>query len=211
MEAADLPQRELLAAARIGDEAAFERLIARQRRELHAHCYRMLGSTHDAEDALRESLFAAWRGLEGFEGRSSLRAWLYRICTNACLRAIEQRPKRVLTPDYGRRRRRRRISATRSSSRSGSSRGSTRSLLATLWTAILRSTSSSARVSSSRSSRPSSICPARSARCSSCARCWATRRPRWRRCSRRRPGRSQRDAACPAGHRRARPGTLAAG
>jgi RNA polymerase sigma-70 factor (ECF subfamily) len=84
-----------------GDEARFEELVAPYRRELHAHCYRMLGSAQDAEDALQESLLAAWRGLSGFEARSSLRAWLYRICTNACLRLIERRPKRLLTPDHG--------------------------------------------------------------------------------------------------------------
>jgi RNA polymerase sigma-70 factor (TIGR02960 family) len=91
----------LLEAARRGDEPAFERLVARHRRELHAHCYRMLGSLQDAEDALQEALFAAWRALARFEARSSLRAWLYKICTNACLRLIERRPARVLTPDYG--------------------------------------------------------------------------------------------------------------
>jgi RNA polymerase sigma-70 factor (ECF subfamily) len=82
------------------ESAAFEELVAPHRRELHAHCYRMLGSVQDAEDALQEALLAAWRGLGGFEGRSTLRAWLYRIATNACLRLIERRPKRVLTPDY---------------------------------------------------------------------------------------------------------------
>jgi RNA polymerase sigma-70 factor (ECF subfamily) len=83
------------------DEREFERLVAPHRRELQVHCYRMLGSTHDAEDALQETLLAAWRAIEGFEGRSSLRAWLYRIATNVCLRAIDRRPRRVLTPDYG--------------------------------------------------------------------------------------------------------------
>jgi RNA polymerase sigma factor (sigma-70 family) len=76
---------DLLASARRGDSAAFDQLVAAYRRELTAHCYRMLGSLHDAEDALQESLLNAWRGLAGFEGRSSLRTWLYRICTNACL------------------------------------------------------------------------------------------------------------------------------
>src|SRR5258707_381235 len=69
--------------------------------ELHAHCYRMLGSVPDAEDALQEALLSVWRGLPRFEGRSSLRSWLYKIATNACLKAIERRPKRVLPIDYG--------------------------------------------------------------------------------------------------------------
>jgi RNA polymerase sigma-70 factor (ECF subfamily) len=91
----------LLAAARAGDHDAFERLVGPRRRELHAHCYRMLGSLQDAEDALQETLLAAWRGLGGFEGRSSLRTWLYRIATNASLRLAERRPRRVLSSDDG--------------------------------------------------------------------------------------------------------------
>jgi len=94
-------QESLLEAARGGDEDAFRRLVEPHRRELNAHCYRMLGSVHDAEDALQETLLRAWRGLGGFEGRSSLRAWLYRIATNTCLNLIESRPKRVLPVDYG--------------------------------------------------------------------------------------------------------------
>ena len=90
-----------LQAAVHGDERAFEDLIAPYRSELHAHCYRMLGSLHDAEDALQNALLRSWRGLPGFEGRSSLRSWLYRIATNSCLRMIERRPKRVLPVDYG--------------------------------------------------------------------------------------------------------------
>jgi RNA polymerase sigma-70 factor, ECF subfamily len=93
--------RELLQAARNGDEDAYRRLVEPHRRELHAHCYRMLGSLHDAEDALQEALLRAWRGLPKFEWRSSLRAWLYRIATNACRDAIARRPKRVLPIDYG--------------------------------------------------------------------------------------------------------------
>ncbi len=91
---------DLLAAARGGDEGAFERLLEPHRRELHAHCYRMLGSVHDAEDALQEAMLRAWRGLARFEGRSSLRSWLYRIATNASLDAIERRPKRVLPVEF---------------------------------------------------------------------------------------------------------------
>jgi RNA polymerase sigma-70 factor (ECF subfamily) len=96
-----MSEQDLLAAARAGDEAAFGKLVGPYRSELSAHCYRMLGSIHDAEDALQDALLRAWRGLNRFEGRSSLRSWLYTIATNACLRAIERRPKRVLPIDYG--------------------------------------------------------------------------------------------------------------
>ena len=72
-------------AARAGDDAAFTRLVEPLRRELHAHCYRMLGSTHDADDALQDALLRAWRGLARFEGRSSLRSWLYTVATHTCL------------------------------------------------------------------------------------------------------------------------------
>src|SRR5215217_1622959 len=93
--------RALLDAARHGDEGAYRRLVETYRSELQAHCYRMLGSVHDAEDALQDALLRAWRGLARFEGRSSLRAWLYRIATNTCLDVVARRPKRVLPIDYG--------------------------------------------------------------------------------------------------------------
>jgi RNA polymerase sigma-70 factor, ECF subfamily len=95
------PDPGLLEAARGDDEDAFRRLVEPHRGELHAHCYRMLGSVHDAEDALQDALLRAWRGLSGFEGRSSLRSWLYKIATNTCLDVIGRRPKRVLPVDYG--------------------------------------------------------------------------------------------------------------
>ena len=86
-----------LTRARAGDEDAFSELTDPFRRELHLHCYRILGSVQDAEDLVQETLLAAWRGLEQFEGRSSLRAWLYRIATNRCLNALRgrRRPREV--------------------------------------------------------------------------------------------------------------------
>ncbi len=94
-------ERQLLAAARGGDQEAYRRLVEPRHAELHAHCYRMLGSVHDAEDALQDALLRAWRGLPRFEGRSSLRSWLYRIATNSCMDVVARRPKRVLPVDYG--------------------------------------------------------------------------------------------------------------
>jgi RNA polymerase sigma-70 factor (ECF subfamily) len=96
-----LEQRELLETARKGSEDAYARLIEPHRSELQAHCYRMLGSVQDAEDALQEALVRAWKAIDKFEGRSSLRSWLYRIATNTSLDAIERRPKRILPIDYG--------------------------------------------------------------------------------------------------------------
>jgi RNA polymerase sigma-70 factor (ECF subfamily) len=79
----------------VAAETAFEELIAAHRHELLLHCYRLLGSLTDAEDVLQETLLAAWRGLDGFEGRASLRSWLYRIATNRCLNALRDRGRRI--------------------------------------------------------------------------------------------------------------------
>jgi RNA polymerase sigma-70 factor (ECF subfamily) len=86
----------VLAAARAGDESAFAALVGRHRRELRVYCYRMLGSFDESEDLVQETFLRAWKGLGGFEGRSTLRAWLYRIATNACLDALGGRARRVL-------------------------------------------------------------------------------------------------------------------
>ena len=86
---------DLITRARTGDSDAFRELTEPHRRELQAHCYRMLGSLQDAEDALQETLLAAWQGLGEFEGRASIRTWLYRIATNRCLnalRSVDRRP-----------------------------------------------------------------------------------------------------------------------
>src|SRR3954447_463236 len=83
-----------LARARTGDEDAFRELTDPYRRELQVHCYRILGSLQDAEDLLQETLLAAWRGLDQFEERASVRAWLYRIATNRCLNALRDAGRR---------------------------------------------------------------------------------------------------------------------
>src|SRR3954453_5623836 len=85
---------DLLVLARGGDEAAFGELVAPYQRELQVHCYRVLGSLQDAEDVLQETLLSAWRGLGGFEERSSVRTWLYRIATNRCLDALRAGSRR---------------------------------------------------------------------------------------------------------------------
>src|SRR5262245_23879783 len=86
---------DLMSKARAGDGDAFRELTEPHHRELQVHCYRMLGSVQDAEDALQDTLLAAWQGLGGFAERSSLRTWLYKIATNRCLnarRAASRRP-----------------------------------------------------------------------------------------------------------------------
>jgi RNA polymerase sigma-70 factor (TIGR02960 family) len=85
---------DLITRARAGEGEAFRELTEPYRRELLVHCYRMLGSFQDAEDALQETLLAAWQGLGGFEGRSSMRTWLYRIATNRCLNALRSASRR---------------------------------------------------------------------------------------------------------------------
>lgn len=93
--------QDLLTRARSGDESAFRELTEPHRRELQVHCYRIVGSVQDAEDLVQETLLAAWRGLDGFEERASVRSWLYRIATNRCLNALRdtaRRPQPVATP-----------------------------------------------------------------------------------------------------------------
>src|SRR5919198_59369 len=86
---------DALRRARAGDEDAFRELVEPHRAELQLHCYRLLGSLQDAEDAVQDTLLAAWRGLAGFEARASLRAWLYRIATNRCLNVLRDRSRRL--------------------------------------------------------------------------------------------------------------------
>jgi len=95
---------DLIARAQAGDEEAFRHLVDRHRRELHVHCYRILGSIEDAEDQVQETFLAAWHGITGFEARASVRAWLFRIATNRCLdalRAARRRPALPAAPPPG--------------------------------------------------------------------------------------------------------------
>ena len=90
-----MTETTVLTRAQAGDEEAFRSLVEPYRRELQLHCYRILGSLQDAEDLLQETLLAAWRGLDKFEGRASMRSWLYRIATNRCLNALRARARRA--------------------------------------------------------------------------------------------------------------------
>ena len=94
-------ETQLLEQARAGDEGAFGELVEVYRDELRAHCYRLLGSVHDAEDAVQNAMLRAWRGLQGFEGRSSVRSWMYAIATNAALDMTRNRSRRELPVNLG--------------------------------------------------------------------------------------------------------------
>lgn len=94
-----MTESELITAASAGDGHAFAALVRPYRGALHAHCRRMLRSEHDAEDALQEVMVRAWRALPGFEGRASVRGWLYRIATNACLNEVDRRGRRPMVSD----------------------------------------------------------------------------------------------------------------
>src|SRR5438094_979405 len=102
MVAAELPTRRQhawLVAAQHGDHRAFERLVAAHMHELHLHCYRILGSLHDADDATQETIVRAWRALPRFGGRRLLRPWLYKIAANVCINMSERSSRRVLSLD----------------------------------------------------------------------------------------------------------------
>ncbi len=100
-ETPEIDEQSLLDSARHGDETAFRELVEVHRAELHAHCYRMLASVHDAEDAVQDAMIRAWRGLGRFEGRSSVRTWLFKIATNTAIDTAARRGRRELPVDHG--------------------------------------------------------------------------------------------------------------
>ena len=120
--AASATYERLVAAATNGDAAAFSALVERHRAELQVHAYRMLGSLEDAQDAVQDALLRAWRSRATYDGRSTFRAWLYRITTNACLRILERRPRRLRALRRGPRCRARRVVRCRRPTFPGSSR-----------------------------------------------------------------------------------------
>jgi RNA polymerase sigma-70 factor (ECF subfamily) len=97
----DQRETQLVDAARAGDSEAFRHLTQPHYRQLHVHCYRMLGSFHDAEDLVQETFVRAWRSLDTYESRAPFRSWLYKIATNACLKELERRPLRLPAQDFG--------------------------------------------------------------------------------------------------------------
>jgi RNA polymerase sigma-70 factor (ECF subfamily) len=101
IDSAGTGEQRLVAAARAGNLEAFRELTEPYYRELHIHCYRMLGSYHDAEDLVQETFLRVWRGLDKFEGRAQFRSWLYKIATNACLKELAGRRRRMLPRDLG--------------------------------------------------------------------------------------------------------------
>ena len=183
-----------LARARAGDEEAFEELTEPHRRELQVHCYRILGSLQDAEDLVQETLLAAWRGLERFEGRASLRAWLYRIATNRCLNMLRDRGRRpqevppMAAPEPTRRTEPLWLEPYPDALLEGVAEASRRR--------PSRATSCASR-SGWRSSRRFSSCRRASGRCSCCATCSASRTPRSRTCSTRATPRSRAPCSAP--------------
>ena len=185
-----------LVRARAGDGEAFRELTDPYRRELQLHCYRILGSVQDAEDMLQETLLAAWRGLDRFEERASMRAWLYKIATNRCLNSLrDQRaggPRSRPSPGRGRRR----PSPPAGPSRCGCSRTRTRcSTTCPTPRRARKPATSPGRRWRSRSPPGCSGCRRASARCWSCATCSATPPPRRRTSSRHRDIGQQRPAA----------------